>query len=135
MARYLTQGVDLWLNTPRRPREASGTSGMKTVLNGIPNLSILDGWWVEGYNGGNGWAIGDNHEHDSEHLQDENDANSLYQLLEDEIVPLFYNRDRDGVPRGWVEVMRETIRSNSPKFSMRRMIKEYTTDMYIPAMK
>jgi starch phosphorylase len=135
MARYLTQGVDLWLNTPRRPREASGTSGMKTVLNGIPNLSIPDGWWMEGYNGANGWAIGDNREFDNEQAQDENDAASLYHLLEDEIVPLFYNRDRDDIPRGWVEVMRETMRSNIPKFCMRRMIKEYTTELYIPAMK
>ncbi len=135
MGRYLTQGVDLWLNTPRRPREASGTSGMKTVLNGIPNLSILDGWWAEGYNGANGWAIGDNNDHENEQLQDENDANSLYHLLEDEIVPLFYNRDRDGIPRGWVEMMRETMRSNVPQFSMRRMVKEYTTQLYVPALK
>ncbi len=134
MARFLTQGVDLWLNTPRRPREASGTSGMKAVLNGIPNLSILDGWWVEGYNGANGWAIGSEHHYDNEHAQDESDAESTYRLLEDEIVPLFYNRDRDDIPRGWVEVMRETIRSNTPQFCMRRMIKEYTTEMYISAM-
>ena len=135
MARFLTQGVDLWLNTPRRPREASGTSGMKAVLNGIPNLSILDGWWVEGYNGANGWAIGSEYHYDNEHAQDESDAESTYRLLEDEIVPLFYNRDRDDIPRGWVEVMRETIRSNSPQFCMRRMIKEYTTEMYISAMR
>ncbi|MCB8942685.1 MAG: alpha-glucan family phosphorylase [Ardenticatenaceae bacterium] len=134
MARYLTQGVDLWLNTPRRPREASGTSGMKAVLNGIPNMSILDGWWVEGYNGANGWAIGAEHHYGNEHAQDESDAESFYRLLEDEIVPLFYNRDRDDIPRGWVEVMRETIRSNVPKFCMRRMIKEYTTEMYIAAI-
>ena len=135
LAAALVAGADVWLNVPRRPREASGTSGMKTVLNGIPNLSIPDGWWMEGYNGANGWAIGDNREFDNEHAQDENDAASLYHLLEDEIVPLFYNRDRDDIPRGWVEVMRETMRSNIPKFCMRRMIKEYTTELYIPAMK
>jgi len=134
MARFLTQGVDLWLNTPRRPREASGTSGMKSVLNGIPNMSILDGWWVEGYNGANGWAIGEKRYDDNENAQDESDAESIYRLLEDEIVPLFYNRDRDDIPRGWVEVMRETIRSNVPRFCIRRMVKEYTTELYIPAM-
>jgi glycogen phosphorylase len=135
VARYLTQGVDVWLNTPRRPREASGTSGMKAALNGVPNLSILDGWWVEGYNGANGWAIGDERDLDGEELQDNFDANSLYQLLEDEIVPLFYNRDRDNIPRGWAEIMRESIRSNAPTFSMTRMVKEYTTELYLNAMR
>lgn len=135
MARYLTQGVDVWLNTPRRPREASGTSGMKASLNGVPNLSILDGWWVEGYNGANGWAIGDEQDLANYELQDDFDANALYQLLEDEVVPLFYNRDRDNIPRGWVEIMREAIRSNAPKFSMTRMVKEYTTELYIHSMK
>jgi starch phosphorylase len=130
-AHYLKQGVDLWLNTPRRPREASGTSGMKTALNGVPNLSILDGWWVEGYNGANGWAIGEGKEFDDHHTQDDHDANSIYQLLEDEIVPLFYTRDRDGIPRGWVEIMRESIRSNTAKFSMQRMVKEYVTELYV----
>ncbi|GJM39951.1 MAG: alpha-1,4 glucan phosphorylase [Ardenticatenaceae bacterium] len=135
MARYLTQGVDVWLNTPRRPREASGTSGMKAAINGIPNLSILDGWWVEGYNGANGWAIGDEREFDNHDAQDAYDANSIYQLLEDEIVPLYYDRDRDGIPRGWVEIMRETIRSNAPMFGTRRMIKEYTNNLYVKAIK
>ena len=134
VARYLKQGVDVWLNTPRRPREASGTSGMKAALNGVPNLSILDGWWVEGYNGANGWAIGDNHVHNNYEEQDAADAESLYRLLEQEVVPLFYRRDHDDIPRGWVEVMRESIRSNAAKFSMRRMVKEYTTELYVPAM-
>ncbi len=133
MARYLTQGVDVWLNTPRLPREASGTSGMKATLNGIPNLSILDGWWAEGYNGANGWAIGGK-QFDDEREQDEYDANSLYQLIEDEIVPLYYTRDSDGIPRGWAKIMREAIRTNVPAFSMKRMVKEYTTKIYIPAM-
>lgn len=134
IARYLTQGVDVWLNNPRRPREASGTSGMKAALNGVPNFSILDGWWVEGYNGANGWAIGDEREFDNEQAQDEFDANAMYQLLEDEIIPLYYSRDRDGIPRGWVEIMRESIRSNAPTFSTRRMVKEYTTKLYVKAM-
>lgn len=135
MARYLVQGVDVWLNTPRRPREASGTSGQKASLNGIPNLSIMDGWWAEGYNGANGWAIGGGEEFKGQDDQDRADANSLYQLLEDEIVPLFYDRDRDDVPRGWVEIMREAIRSNAPRYSMMRMVKEYTTELYIPALR
>lgn len=134
MARYLVQGVDLWLNTPRRPREASGTSGMKAALNGVPNLSILDGWWVEGYNGANGWGI-PSVEEDPHDVQDDHDASVLYKLLEDEIVPLYYKRDRDNVPRGWVEAMRESIRSNAPAFSMRRMVKEYTTEMYLKSIK
>jgi starch phosphorylase len=133
VARYLTQGVDVWLNTPQRPREASGTSGMKASLNGAPNLSILDGWWAEGYNGANGWAI-NGAQFDDEEEQNAHDANDIYRLLEEEIVPLYYNRDHDGIPRGWVDVMRETIRSNAPQFSMRRMVKEYTTNLYLEAM-
>jgi glycogen phosphorylase len=134
MARYLVQGVDVWLNNPRRPREASGTSGMKAAINGVPNLSVLDGWWVEGYNGGNGWAIGDDTVRDNEDEQDRADANSLYEQLEREIVPLFYDRDRDSIPRGWVQVMREAIRSSAPYFGTRRMLKEYATRLYVPTM-
>jgi starch phosphorylase len=134
MARFLTQGVDVWLNTPLRPREASGTSGMKASVNGIPNLSIPDGWWAEGYNGANGWAI-ESEQHEEEGEQEAHDAGALYKLLEDEVVPLYYSRDRDGVPRGWVEIMRESIRSNAPRFSMRRMVKEYTDNMYLKAMR
>lgn len=130
MARYLVQGVDVWLNTPRRPREASGTSGQKAALNGIPNLSVLDGWWVEGYNGANGWAIGANEQYDNPDHQDYEDANSLYQLLEEEVVPLFYGRDRDNIPRGWVTMMREAIRSNAPIYCTRRMLKEYS-NLYV----
>jgi glycogen phosphorylase len=135
MARYLVQGVDVWLNTPRRPREASGTSGQKASLNGVPNLSVLDGWWEEGYNGANGWAIGSPDGPEDPEEQDHADATSFYQTLEDEVVPLFYQRDRDGVPRGWVELMREAIRSNAPQFSMRRMVKEYTEMLYIKALE
>jgi starch phosphorylase len=133
MSRYLVQGVDVWLNTPRRPREASGTSGQKAALNGIPNLSILDGWWVEGYNGANGWAIGTNEQYDNPDQQDHEDANSLYNLLEEEVVPLFYGRDRDNIPRGWVTMMRESIRSNAPIYCTRRMLKEYSNLYVRPA--
>lgn len=133
MARFMVQGVDVWLNTPRRPREASGTSGQKAALNGVPNLSILDGWWVEGYSGANGWAIGTDQPWDDEEQQDSEDAASLYELLEDEIVPLYYERDRDGIPRGWLSIMRESIQSNAPRFSTRRMLKEYA-ELYIAAM-
>ena len=133
-ARYFTQGVDVWLNTPRRPYEASGTSGMKASLNGIPNLSVLDGWWVEGYNGANGWAI-NGEQFDDHGAQDEHDVEAIYRLLEEEIVPLYYDRDRDNIPRGWIEVMREAIRSTTPQFSMRRMVKEYTNELYLEAME
>jgi starch phosphorylase len=133
-ARYFTQGVDVWLNTPRRPHEASGTSGMKASLNGVPNLSVLDGWWVEGYNGANGWAI--NGESMDDHAaQDNYDAEVIYRILEEEIVPLYYDRDHDDIPRAWIEVMREAIRSNTPQFSMRRMVKEYTNDLYLEPME
>jgi glycogen phosphorylase len=135
MARYLVQGVDVWLNTPRRPREASGTSGQKASLNGVPNLSVLDGWWEEGYNGANGWAIGSPNGPEDPEEQDHLDAMSLYLTLEEEVVPLFYQRDRDGIPRGWVQVMREAIRSNAPQFSMRRMVKQYTELLYIKALQ
>lgn len=134
MARYLVQGVDVWLNNPLRPREASGTSGMKAAVNGIPNFSILDGWWAEGYNGANGWAIGDGREFASREEQDAADAAAIYDILEQEIVPLFYRRDGDQIPRGWVQLMREAIRSSAHQFGTRRMLKEYTEKLYIPAM-
>lgn len=134
MSRYLVQGVDVWLNNPRRPREASGTSGMKAAINGIPNLSILDGWWVEGYNGANGWAIGKDQAYDNHDAEDWEDADSIYSLLEQEIVPLFYDRDRDGIPRGWVEIMRESIRSCAHEYGTRRMLKDYSTKLYVPAL-
>ena len=135
VARYLVQGVDVWLNTPRKPMEASGTSGMKAALNGVLNLSILDGWWAEAYNGRNGWVIQAEREYEDEAQQDEADAQALYRVLEEEVVPLFYQRDRDGVPRGWVEMMRESIRTVGPRFSTRRMVKEYTEFYYLPAME
>jgi starch phosphorylase len=133
VARYLVQGVDVWLNTPRRPHEASGTSGQKVALNGIPNLSVLDGWWAEGYNGANGWAIPSEEEYENFAAQDAADAETLYQLLEHEVIPLFYERDPDDVPRAWVRVMKEAIRTAAPVFCTRRMVKQYTDKFYIPA--
>src|SRR5581483_2429518 len=135
VGKFLYRGVDVWLNNPRPPLEASGTSGMKVAANGVPSLSVLDGWWYEGYKGTNGWAIdGDPLEQMSEDERDAADVESLYRLLEDEIVPLFFDRDSDGVPRRWVQVMKETIRTVAPAYSARRMVKEYTERMYVPAM-
>jgi starch phosphorylase len=133
VARHLVAGVDVWLNSPRRPHEASGTSGQKAALNGVPNFSVLDGWWVEGYNGENGWAIGEEREYKDEATQDEADALHLYQTLEEEIIPLYYERDGNGAPLGWVDKMKNAIRSCAPAFSMQRMVKEYTHCYYLPA--
>jgi starch phosphorylase len=135
VARYLVHGVDVWLNNPRRPYEASGTSGMKASLNGVPNFSVLDGWWAEGYNGKNGWAIGEGQEYGNPDEQDWHDVVSLYTLLENDVVPRYYERDEAGVPTGWVEMMKEAIVSCAPRFSMRRQVKEYTEKFYVPAMK
>jgi starch phosphorylase len=131
VARYLVQGVDIWLNTPRRPLEASGTSGQKAGMNGAVNVSILDGWWPEAYNGKNGWAIGEEREYINHDEQDWRDSQHLYHLLENEIVPLYYNRDDDGVPHGWLERVKESIATVTPVFSTRRMVKEYATRLYM----
>jgi starch phosphorylase len=134
IARHMISGVDIWLNNPRRPHEASGTSGMKAALSGAPNFSVLDGWWVEGYDGSNGWSIGEEREYKDEATQDAADAISLYSTLEDIIVPLYYdNRDEAGVPTAWVQIMKNAIRTCTPTFSMRRMVKEYTERFYLPA--
>jgi glycogen phosphorylase len=131
LARYLVQGVDVWLNTPRRPNEASGTSGQKAALNGVLNFSILDGWWREGYNGKNGWAIGKDIDYSDTQLQDQEDAFSLYDILENEIIPLYYQlRSSDGLPGEWIARMKESIRTISPQFSMCRMVKEYAEKLY-----
>jgi starch phosphorylase len=136
MARYLVQGVDVWLNTPRRPREASGTSGQKAALNGTLNFSVLDGWWAEGYNGANGWAIGDSTVSDNQDEQDKADAESLYDTLENEIVPLYYTmRSADGLPGDWIERIKESIKTLTPRFSTTRMVKQYVNDLYLPAMQ
>lgn len=134
IARHLISGVDIWLNNPRRPHEASGTSGMKAALSGAPNFSVLDGWWVEGFDGSNGWAIGEEREYKDEATQDAADAISLYSTLEDVIIPLYYdNRDEQGVPAGWVQIMKNSICTCTPQFSMRRMVKEYAERSYMPA--
>jgi starch phosphorylase len=132
MARHLVSGVDVWLNNPIRPHEASGTSGMKAALNGVPNCSILDGWWDEGYNGKNGWAIGEQREYQDQETQDTADANALYETLEREVIPVFFERNKKDVPQQWLAIMKEAIRSCAPRFSMTRQVQEYTERLYIP---
>ncbi len=132
-ARYLVQGVDIWLNTPLRPQEASGTSGMKVVFNGGLNCSIPDGWWPEGYNGLNGWCIGRGEEYDDLEYQNDVESSALYDLLEREIVPVFYDRGSDGIPRGWVGRMKNSIRTLAPVFNTNRMVLEYTRRFYLTA--
>ena len=132
LARYLVQGVDVWMNNPRRPNEASGTSGMKAALNGALNFSVLDGWWREAYNGSNGWPIGPDADLDTE-VDDETDANSLYDTLENQIVPLYYNeRNIDNVPVDWMAMVKESMRTITSQFSTRRMLKEYIERLYLP---
>lgn len=132
LAQYLVHGVDVWLNTPLPPMEASGTSGIKAALNGVPQLSILDGWWLEGYNGKNGWSV--RHE-EVNGDRDQSDAAEIYRLLEEEIIPLYYDVSEEGVPCGWVKVMRESMKSNAARFSARRMVKEYVEKFYKKALK
>jgi starch phosphorylase len=133
VARVLVQGCDVWLNTPRRPMEASGTSGMKAALNGSLNLSVLDGWWCEAFNGENGWAIGTGEEHSDHSYQDEIESRMLYDLLESEVVPLFYRRGPDGVPREWIARMKASLSSICPVFNTHRMVEEYIERFYMPA--
>jgi len=132
LAHSLVQGVDLWLNVPRPPLEACGTSGMKAALNGVPQLSTLDGWWAEGYDGPNGWAIP---APPAGQDADAADAEQLYRLLETEVVPLFHDRDAQGVPRGWVEKMKHALRTAGARFTAQRMVREYVTEYYVPAMR
>jgi len=133
VAHYLVQGCDVWLNNPRKPLEASGTSGMKAAMNGVPHLSIGDGWWAEGYNGANGWLIEGQANPDDQGATDAADADALYTILERDIVPAFYERDAAGIPVRWLEVVRESMRASIPRFSTRRMVKQYVTEMYGPA--
>lgn len=133
VARHLVQGVDLWLNTPRRPMEASGTSGMKVLANGGLNLSIPDGWWAEGYDPRAGWAIGRGEEYGDPDFQDHTEAEVLYELLEREIIPLFYDRGKSGVPRGWVSRIKSSMRLLCPVFNTHRMVAEYAETYYFPA--
>ncbi|MEN9208659.1 MAG: alpha-glucan family phosphorylase [Gloeomargarita sp. GMQP_bins_44] len=132
-ARCLVQGVDLWLNNPRRPLEASGTSGQKVCFNGGINFSVLDGWWCEGYVPGvNGWAIGEDLHTSNQELQDQRDSESLYHLLETEIVPMYYERDADGLPRRWIQRMKASMRTNIPRFNTDRMVQDYIQHIYAP---
>ena len=133
IARHLVQGVDVWLNTPRRPQEASGTSGEKVLLNGGLNLSVLDGWWAEAYDGLNGFAIGNGVCHVDVAEQDHRDAQSLYSVLESEVVPLYYNQDEQGVPHGWVAYIKRAIRTLGWRFNTDRMIRDYVVECYLPS--
>lgn len=133
VCRHLVQGVDVWLNNPRRPLEASGTSGQKVVLNGGLNCSILDGWWAEAYDGKNGFAIGNGRSHTDDKITDERDAESLYETLENEVIPRFYERDADGVPHAWIEMMMNSIGTLAWRFSAHRMVMDYTRLCYVPA--
>jgi starch phosphorylase len=135
VARYLVQGVDVWLNTPRRPLEASGTSGMKSAMNGGLNCSILDGWWCEGYDGSHGWAIGDDEESSDHEHQDYLDAESLYHVLGEQVVPCFYQRDERGLPAEWIRRMKLAIGSLTPRFTAARMVRDYIETYYMPAAR
>jgi len=135
MARYMTSGSDVWLNTPRRPLEASGTSGMKAGMNGVLNCSVLDGWWAEGYSSEVGWAVGKGEEYADTELQDEIESKALYDLLEREIIPTFYERGRDGLPRDWIRMMKNSIRDVGRNFSSHRMLMQYTENYYQPALE
>jgi starch phosphorylase len=133
LAQQLVEGVDVWINTPRRPWEASGTSGMKVLVNGGVNVSVLDGWWAEAYSSKVGWAIGDGQEHGDDPAWDRTDAEALYAVLENEIIPEFYRRDDQGIPRSWVARMRESMAALTPEFSANRTVRQYTEREYIPA--
>ena len=133
VGRHFVQGVDVWLNNPRRPLEASGTSGQKVVLNGGLNLSVLDGWWAEAYDGMNGFAIGSGRTHSNMSVHDSRDGEDLLRTLKEEVIPLYYQRDRDGLPRGWIKRMKRTIRTLGWRFSADRMVMDYALKCYIPA--
>ena len=132
MSRYLISGVDAWLNNPRRPMEASGTSGQKAAINGVVNFSVLDGWWAEGYNMKNGWTIGKNSEYENYEIQDNYDSESLYNTLENKISQIYYEKNEEGISEKWLEVMKNSIVSNGAKFSTARMLTEYTDKFYMP---
>ena len=131
-SRYLVSGVDIWLNNPRRPMEASGTSGQKAAINGAVNFSVLDGWWAEGYNMKNGWTIGKNSDYENYEVQDSFDSENLYNTLENKIVPIYYDKNADGISDRWIEIMKNSIISNGAKFSMSRMVTDYTNKFYMP---
>jgi starch phosphorylase len=133
VARFLVRGVDVWLNNPRRPMEASGTSGMKAAVNGVLNMSTLDGWWCEGYIPEGGWVIGDGQDHQDRDYQDMVEAQAIYSILENEVVPLYYSRSADNLPRTWIQRMKATIKHVAPRFNTHRMLAEYTRRFYNPA--
>jgi starch phosphorylase len=135
VAEHLVQGVDVWINTPRRPWEACGTSGMKVLVNGGINLSELDGWWAEAYTAEVGWALGDGKEHGDDPAWDDIEANQLYDLLEREVIPEFYDREKNGIPTAWVKRMRESMCRLTPRFSADRTVRQYTEERYLPAAK
>jgi starch phosphorylase len=135
IARGLVQGVDVWLNSPRRPQEASGTSGMKAAMNGVLNCSILDGWWCEAYQPDHGWAIGDDRDHGDQNSQDQQDADALYRLLADEIAPMFYGHNEQGLPVAWIRRMKIAMGRLTPRFSSGRMLREYTERFYLTAAR
>jgi starch phosphorylase len=135
VARYLVQGVDVWLNTPKPLHEASGTSGMKVPPNGGLNLSVLDGWWPEAWDGQNGWVVGDGRIYEDAEYQNHVESESIYELLEKEIVPLFYERGADGLPRRWIARMKASMQSISAVFNTNRMVAEYTEQLYAPAAR
>ena len=132
LARYLVQGCDVWLNKSRRPLEASGTSGMKAAINGVLNVSVLDGWWDEACEGNAGWTIGCGEDYENGHCQDEVESNALYDLLETEVIPLFYQRDSAGLPTDWVGRMKRTIAQLAPVYNTHRMVREYSEKLYLP---
>jgi starch phosphorylase len=133
LGRHLVQGVDVWLNNPRRPLEASGTSGQKVVLNGGLNLSVLDGWWAEAFDGQNGFAIGDGLIHSNQEIQDQRDAASLMDVLINEVIPLYYTRDQDDLPQEWIRRMKRAVKTLGWRFNADRMVMDYVTQAYVPA--
>jgi starch phosphorylase len=133
VGRQLVQGVDVWLNNPRRPQEASGTSGEKCILNGVLNCSILDGWWAEGYDGSNGFAVGHGEIHTNPEVHDQRDAEALFETLEREVVPLYYDRDAEGIPRNWIRRVKRAIRTLAWRYNADRMVKDYVEQCYLPA--
>jgi starch phosphorylase len=135
VAHFLVQGCDVWMNNPRKPLEASGTSGMKAAINGVPHMSIGDGWWAEGFNGSNGWLIDGHADPNDYGAQDWADVQAMYALIEEQLVPSFYDRDASGIPRRWVQIVKQSISTVLPQFSARRMVKEYVRKMYLPAVR
>ena len=135
IARYLVSGVDVWLNNPRRPMEASGTSGQKASVNGVINFSVLDGWWAEGYNSKNGWTIGTNDEYDSYEIQDNADSASIYNTLENKIIPIYYDKNKNGISEKWIQIMKNSIISTGGRYSTSRMLCDYTNKLYMPLVE